>query len=67
MITKESTARHFIHNTVKNKDGTPLRARRNGVTKTWKRMPQRFCIPIKHGLYDYGYITNDNAHEWSEA
>lgn len=38
--------------------------RRNGATKTWKRDENRFCMPIKHGLYAYGYITNENAGEF---
>ena len=37
--------------------------RRNGKTKTWKREPERFSIPVKYGLYHYGYINNDtNVH-----
>jgi hypothetical protein len=24
-------------------------------------------LPIKHGLYDYGYITQDNADKWNVA
>lgn len=30
--------------------------RRNGQTKTWKRSPERFRIPVKYGMYAYGYI-----------
>ncbi len=58
------TARNFEHIAMKNKDGSPLRARRNGKTQTWKTRPNDFRIPIKHGLYDYGNITQDNANEW---
>ena len=36
--------------------------RRNGKTQTWKTRPDDFKVPIKHGLYSYGYITQDNAH-----
>ena len=55
------TANNFeMHNSF-NADGTPTRCRRNGKTKTWKRSPERFQIPVKHGLYEYGYITEDNA------
>ena len=35
--------------------------RRNGRTQTWKREPDRFRIPIKHGMYAYGSIVNWNA------
>jgi hypothetical protein len=30
--------------------------RRNGRTRTWKRAPERFQIPIKWGLYGYGVV-----------
>lgn len=39
-------------------------ARRNGRTQTWKRDPNRWRVPIKRGLYEYGDITPDRAHEW---
>jgi hypothetical protein len=30
--------------------------------KTWKTRPTEFSLPVKHGLWDYGYITDsDNA------
>lgn len=58
------TATQFEHKTLKNSDGSRLRARRNGATKTWKTRPGDFRIPFKHGLYDYGYITQDNHLEW---
>ncbi len=35
---------------------------RNGKTQTWKTRPDAFKIPVKHGLYSYGYITQDNCH-----
>jgi len=38
--------------------------RRNGATKTWKRSPERFRIPIKYGLYEYGEITEHNAQDF---
>lgn len=34
--------------------------RRNGATKRWKRSPEKFRIPIKAGLREYGYI--DESH-----
>ena len=43
-------------------DCKPIRWRVNGKCKTWKRNPERFQLPIKHGLYSYGYLTNENAH-----
>ena len=42
----------------KNADGTPARLRVNGKVKTWKRDPKRIKVPVKHGLYNYGEVTN---------
>lgn len=39
---------------------TGRRWRRNGKTKLWKTRPQEFRIPVKFGLYAYGYITEAN-------
>jgi hypothetical protein len=38
--------------------------RQNGKVKLWKTRPTEFKIPVKYGLYEYFYITQDNAHEW---
>ena len=66
MITKSQamTANHFEMLNHNNADGTPVRWRRNGKTKTWKTRPDHFQIPVKHGLYDYGYIDHDNANQF---
>lgn len=65
-ITKDSalSGQLFNHVSLLNKDGSPLRARRNGSTKTWKTRPNEFKIPAKYGLKQCFYITQDNAHEW---
>ena len=52
----------FAMNDEKNADGTCVRWRVNGKVKTWKTRPGEFKIPVKHGLYDYGYITEKNLH-----
>lgn len=44
----------------RNSDKTPRRWRVNGQVKTWKTRPEEIRIPIKHGLYDYGYLTHDD-------
>jgi hypothetical protein len=69
MITKDEamTARHFEMVAAFNKDGTPIRCRANGKCKTWKTRPNDFSLPVKHGLYEYGYITQDNAHAFRVA
>ena len=48
------------HVTNKNADGTPQRWRVNGKPKIWKRSPKQVQVPIKHGLYSYGYITEND-------
>ena len=53
------------HVSLKNADGTPVRARINGKVKTWKTRPGDFKLPVKHGLRDCFYITQANAHEWT--
>ena len=40
----------------------PARWRVNGKLKTWKRNPEKFQLPVKHGLYNFGYITEENCH-----
>lgn len=69
MITFEQalTAQRFEHVTIKNEDGTPARARRNGQTKVWKTRPEDFQIPVKHGLKECFYITPENAADWTVA
>jgi hypothetical protein len=54
----------FYHAATKNADGTPLRARVNGKCRTWKKLPDEFMLPMKHGLRDCFYITHNNADEW---
>ena len=46
------------HVTLKNADKTPMRFRVNGAVKTWKRDSNRIRVPLKHGLYDNGYLVN---------
>jgi|688.fasta_scaffold354925_1 hypothetical protein len=53
----------LIHN------GKRYRWRINGKLKVWKRTyandgQLKFQLPIKHGLYDYGYINNDNVNQF---
>jgi hypothetical protein len=72
MITKEQalTLRHgqiLRHLTAKNADGTPLRARVTGKCKTWVTRPEEFQLPVKYGLRDCFYITDDTAHAWEIA
>lgn len=45
------------HTRNKNADGTPQRWKVNGRPKTWKHSPHLVNVPIKHGLYVYGHLT----------
>jgi hypothetical protein len=40
-----------------NHFGKFLEVKVNGISKTWKRSPNKVRIPYKYGLYEYGYIT----------
>ena len=65
-IENQSNVNTFYVVSLKYKNGRGnLECRRNGKTKTWKRNPEKFQIPVKYGLYEYFYITNENAHEFS--
>jgi len=61
---RKLTAQTFEHKTLTNSDGSRLRTRRNGKTRTWKRDLDRFEIPVKYGLYEYYTIDNTNHDEW---
>lgn len=51
----------ILHHTKnKNADGSPQRWKVNGKVKTWKTRPNDVKVPIKHGLYAYGYITEND-------
>lgn len=40
--------------------------KRNGKTKLWKTRPDHFRIPVKRGLYDFGYVTQENISKLKE-
>ena len=66
MITVQEAKQVSWHDTIYeigeyNADGTPKRYRVNGKVQFWKTRPNDFKIPVKHGLYRYGYVTQDNA------
>ena len=35
-----------------------------GKPKTWKRDPYRVTVPVKYGLYDHAYITEQTLNDW---
>lgn len=76
MVTKEQamTERTFHYGkctkTIGPRGGVTVKIeewRRNGATITWKTRPAEFSVPIKFGLYNYSYLTNDNADEFHVA
>ena len=48
-----------------NADGSHMRFKVNGRVKRWKRDPDRVQVPVKRGLYEYGYIDNGNFEYFS--
>lgn len=57
-----------IHSSIwKNADGSCQVWRPNGACKTWVTRPREFRLPVKYGLYSYGYVTHENAHEYHMA
>lgn len=70
MLTKEDAIRlggrggTLFHRSLKNKDGTALRARVNGKCKTWKRDPKRWELPMKHGMRNCFRIHSDGQADW---
>ena len=50
----------ILHHTYhKNADGTPQRWKVNGRVKVWRKDPSRVKVPVKHGLRDFDYLTED--------
>ena len=49
----------LYHDLNRNADNTPQRWRVNGKPKTWKTRLGEVRVPVKHGLYQYGYVTQD--------
>jgi hypothetical protein len=59
-VTKETMATRFEHISLKNSDKSPVQAKRNGKTQTWKTRPNEFKIP-------YFYIDQNNCNNWIEV
>ena len=51
----------LFHTKQFDKSGSMQCWRVNGKVQTWKRNPERISVPVKHGLFDFGYITEDNC------
>jgi hypothetical protein len=63
-ITLGQAGGTLYHYLARNADKTAVRVRVNGKCKVWKRDPNRFQLPVKHGLKRCFYIDPTNAHEW---
>lgn len=57
----------FYQTTGTNRDGSPIRCRRNGKVKTWKTRPGDFRAPVKYGFKTCFYIDPGSAHLWVPA
>ena len=55
------------HKKLKNADGSPVRARVNGKVKLWKTQPNRLQVPLKYGLRECFYLTEDNYLDWVKS
>jgi hypothetical protein len=58
MITKEQAMNLTYRQVIVDTDNK--RWYITGKCKTWKRDANRFQVPLKHGLYTYGYLNNEN-------
>lgn len=64
------TVRHECQKTVGPRGGETLtitRCRVSGGCQTWKTRPDEFRLPVKHGLYESGEITERNAADFHLA
>jgi hypothetical protein len=56
---------NYVHATnYFNSNGSCQNWKINGKVKLWKTDPNRIEIPIKRGLREFYYITQDNLHEF---
>lgn len=69
MITIEEAknlrrGQYICHSKIRGWQNKPLRFKVNGNVKTWKTDPNRVRVPLKHGLCEYGYLTEDNLQDF---
>lgn len=62
IVLRTGTILHHV--SLRNADGSPLRARVNGRPKLWVTRPEEFRLPMKHGLRNTFYITERDADQW---
>jgi len=54
----------LLHKSEKQGGGAPYRVRVTGQVRVWVKRPDDFRIPVKHGLYTNGEVTQANGSEW---
>jgi hypothetical protein len=64
ILAKMNGSGHLLHVSRKDSAGHPLVARLNGKLKTWVTKPLKFKQPMKHGLRNYFYVTEEELDEW---
>jgi hypothetical protein len=52
------------HVTLTGPDRLPVRCRTSGKLREWKRYPDRWEQPVRHGLRNNFIIGPGNAHLW---
>ena len=52
------------HSFLVDYDGSPSQCRVTGSCKTWKHNIEKFQLPVKRGLYEYFYVSEDNKNQW---
>jgi len=55
----------LYHRRWRNADGSAQRWVVKGKPKTWKTRPKEVRVPIKRGMFEYGYLTQDNLKDFS--
>jgi hypothetical protein len=64
------TGKHDCARIIGARGGVTIRVTRvrpSGKCKTWITRPYAFKLPVKFGLYESAYITNDDAGNWHTA
>lgn len=70
MVTLEQAKKlHYgqtlYHKKLKNADGSALRIRVYGKVKTWKKDKTKVKVPWKYGLYEHGYLDENNRTDFT--
>lgn len=55
-------AKNLKPGTIVREKNSHRRWKVNGKPKLWKTRPNEVKVPVKHGLYTFGYLTQDNIH-----